>query len=139
MSDSLHPRGLQSPWNSPGQNTGMGSLSFLQRIFPTQGLNPVFRIAWGFIISWDTRETEETGVGGLSLLQGIFRTQEWNWGLLHCRRILYQLSYQGGPLREGRGFNSSLSLFHWPARALPKYKLLKSGLMSGWNPRRKKK
>ena len=27
-------------WNSPGQNTGMGSLSLLQGIFPTQGLNP---------------------------------------------------------------------------------------------------
>ena len=36
-----------------------------------------------------------TGVGSLSLLQGIFPTQELNWGLLHCRRILYQLSYQG--------------------------------------------
>ena len=34
-------------------------------------------------------------VGGLSLLQWIFPTQELNWGLLHCRRILYQLSYQG--------------------------------------------
>ena len=29
-----------SPWNSPGQNTGVGSLSFLQGNFPTQGLNP---------------------------------------------------------------------------------------------------
>ena len=29
-----------SPWNSPGQNTGMGSLSLLQGIFPTQGSNP---------------------------------------------------------------------------------------------------
>ena len=29
-----------SPWNSPGQNTGVGSLSFLQGIFPTQGLDP---------------------------------------------------------------------------------------------------
>ena len=28
------------PWNSPGQNTGMGSLSLLQQIFPTQGSNP---------------------------------------------------------------------------------------------------
>ena len=27
-------------WNSPGQNTGVGSLSLLQGIFPTQGLNP---------------------------------------------------------------------------------------------------
>ena len=30
---------LYSPWNSPGQNTGMGSLFFLQGIFPTQGSN----------------------------------------------------------------------------------------------------
>ena len=33
-----HP--MDSPWNSPGQNIGMGSLSLLQGIFPTQGLNP---------------------------------------------------------------------------------------------------
>ena len=31
---------LCSPWNSPGQNTGVGSLSLLQGIFPTQGLIP---------------------------------------------------------------------------------------------------
>ena len=40
VSDSLWPHGLQSPWNSPGQNTGVGSLSLLQGIFPTQGSNP---------------------------------------------------------------------------------------------------
>ena len=40
MSDSLQSPGLYSPWNSPGQNTGMGSLSLLQGIFPTQRLNP---------------------------------------------------------------------------------------------------
>ena len=40
VSDSLQPLGLYSPWNSPGENTGVGSLSFLQGIFPTQGLNP---------------------------------------------------------------------------------------------------
>ena len=32
--------GLYSPWNYPGQNTGVGSHSLLQWIFPTQGLNP---------------------------------------------------------------------------------------------------
>ena len=37
------------------------------------------------------------GVGSLSVLQGIFPTQESNWGLLHCRRILYQLSYLESP------------------------------------------
>ena len=40
VSDSLQPHGLYSPWNSPGQNTGVGSLSFLQGIYPTQGSNP---------------------------------------------------------------------------------------------------
>ena len=40
VSDSLRPLGLYSPWNSPGQNTGVGSLSLLQGIFPTQGSNP---------------------------------------------------------------------------------------------------
>ena len=40
MSNSLRSHGLYSPWSSPGQNTGMGSLSLLQGIFPTQGSNP---------------------------------------------------------------------------------------------------
>ena len=59
MSESLGPHGLYSPWNSPGQNTGVGSLS---------------------------------------LLQGIFPTQESNWGLLHCRWILNQRSYEWSPI-----------------------------------------
>ena len=42
MSKSLPPHGLYSPRNSPGQNTGVGSLSLLQGIFPTQGSNPGF-------------------------------------------------------------------------------------------------
>ena len=37
---SLWPHGLYIPWNSSGQNCGMGSLSLLQRTFPTQGSNP---------------------------------------------------------------------------------------------------
>ena len=40
---------------------------------------------------------KNTGVGSLSLLQGIFPTQESNWGLLHYKWLLYQLSYQGSP------------------------------------------
>ena len=35
----LGPHGRYSPWNSPGQNTGVCSLSFLQQIFPTQESN----------------------------------------------------------------------------------------------------
>ena len=40
VSDYLRPHGLYSPWSSLGQNTGVGSLSLLQGIFLTQGLNP---------------------------------------------------------------------------------------------------
>ena len=40
VSDSLQPHRLYSPWNSPGQDSGVGSLSLLQGIFPTQGSNP---------------------------------------------------------------------------------------------------
>ena len=40
MSNSLRPHGLYSPWNSLGQNTGVGSHSLLQGIFPNQGSNP---------------------------------------------------------------------------------------------------
>ena len=40
MSDSLQFQGLCNPWNSIGQNTGVGSLSLLLGICPTQGLNP---------------------------------------------------------------------------------------------------
>ena len=42
VSSSLRPHalGFSSPWNSPGQNTGVGSLSLLQEIFPTPGSTP---------------------------------------------------------------------------------------------------
>ena len=45
----------------------------------------VLGLLWARILEWIA----------LSLFQRIFPTQESNWGLLHCRRILYQLSYQG--------------------------------------------
>ena len=40
---------------------------------------------------------KNTGLDSLSPHQGNFLTQESNWGLLHSRRILYQLSYMGSP------------------------------------------
>ena len=65
------PTDYNRPWNFPGQNTGMGSLT---------------------------------------LLQGIFPTQESNWGLLHCRQILHQLSYQGILVLYSRTLLSILSI-----------------------------
>ena len=96
VSDSLLPHGLYSPWNSPGHNTGVGSLSLLQGIFPTQGLNPGLLHCRQILYPWATREVQEYWSGYPTLLQWIFPTQESNQGLLHCRWILYQLSYQDG-------------------------------------------
>ena len=51
---------------------------------------------WALRILWNS-PGQNTGVGSLSLLQGIFPTQGLNLGLLHGRRILYQLNHQGSP------------------------------------------
>ena len=48
----------------------------------------------GLYSSWNS-PGQNPAVGSIPLLQGIFPTQESNRGFLHCRRILYQLSYQG--------------------------------------------
>ena len=87
----------KSPWNSPGQTTGMGSFSLFQGIFPTQGKNLGFLHCRQILYHLSHKGSPRTEVGSLFLLQRIFLTQESNWGLLHCRRILYQLSYQGSP------------------------------------------
>ena len=63
----------------------------------------VSHIAGGFFTSWATGKPKNTGVGSLSLLQRIFLNQESNHGLLHCRRILYQRSYQGSPSQHTHG------------------------------------
>ena len=53
VSYSLQPHGLYSPQNSPGQNTGVCSLSLLQGIFQ------VSHIIGRFFTSWATREAQE--------------------------------------------------------------------------------
>ena len=63
-------------------------------------------------------QPKNTGMGGLSLLQEIFLTQESNRGLLHCRRILYQLSYQGSPALA-TGF--CISVVSWPEASFPHF------------------
>ena len=40
ISNSLWPHGLYSPWNSLGQNIGVGSLSFLLGTLPNPGIEP---------------------------------------------------------------------------------------------------
>ena len=76
---------------------------------------------------------KNTGVGCHAPLQCIFPTHELNWSLLHCRQILYQLSYQRssstlsttytskvknvkkgrrGPSSESRSYNSLTKVYY---------------------------
>ena len=99
MSDSLKLYGLKTarllcPWAFSRQEYWSGLPCPPPGELPTPG-SPALQA--------DSLPTEppgkpkNTGVGSLSLLQQIFQTQESNWGLLHCRWILYQLSYQESP------------------------------------------
>ena len=98
-----------------GENTEVVCHVLLHRIFPAQGSNSDLLIASGFFSPFEPPgKPKNTGVGSLFLLQGIFPTQELNWGLLHCRWILYQVSYPGSlgalpnvPVRDCRSFVSS--------------------------------
>ena len=65
---------------------------------PNPGIEPRYPALWADSLpSEPPGKPKNTGLNSLSLLQGIFPTQELNRGLLHCRHILYQLSYQGSP------------------------------------------
>ena len=79
-----------------GQNTGVGSLSLLQGILSNPGIklrSPTLQA--DSLPAEPQGKPKNTGVGSLSILQPIFLTQELNQRLLHCRQILYQLSYEG--------------------------------------------
>ena len=65
---------------------------------PTPGIKPrSLSLPADSLPSKSPGKSKNTGVGSLSLLQGNFPTQGSNRGLLHCRWILYQLSYLGSP------------------------------------------
>ena len=108
MSDSLRPHGLQptrllSPWNFPGQSTGLGCHFLLQGIFPTQGSNPGLPHSRQMLYHLSHQGSpyffeplfgavgKNTWVDCHSLLQEIFPTQGLNPGLPHCRQMLYRL------------------------------------------------
>ena len=86
-SSSLQPQGLQParllcPWDSPGQNTGVGCHPPGELCNPgTEPRSPALQADSS--LSEPPGKPKNTGVGSLSLLQGIFPTQELNRGLLH--------------------------------------------------------
>ena len=85
--------GLSVHGNSPGKNIAVGLPCSPARDLLNPGIeprSPAFQV--DSLPSEPPREPRNIGVGSLYLLQGIFPTEDSNWGLLHCRWILYQLS-----------------------------------------------
>ena len=102
VSSTLGPYGLGRllcPWGFSRQEYWSG-LPCPPPGDPTNlGIEPTSTTLWvDSLPSEPPGNPKNARVGSLSLLQGIFPTQESSWGLLHCRWILYQLSYQGIPM-----------------------------------------
>ena len=142
-SDSWQPHGLYSPWNSPGQNTGVGSLTLLQGIFPTQGSNPgLLHCRWilyqishkgspGILeciacpfsrgSSWPRNRTGVSCIAGIFFTRGATREAPFPvWSILKLKSVLplAQLwgSYIRSPNALGTPWNFIPSLFFWMAR-----------------------
>ena len=94
----MQPARLLCPWGFSRQDwSGLPCLP--SGDLTNSGIEPKSPVLQpGSLLIEPPGKPKNTGVGSLSLLQGIFLTQESNQGLLHCRQILYQLSYQGNPL-----------------------------------------
>ena len=94
VSDSWRPRGLSMGFSRPEYWSGWPFPS--PRDLPNPGIKPGSPALQADSLPAETHgKPKNAGVGFLSLLQGIFPTQGLNPGLPHCRRILYQVSYQG--------------------------------------------
>ena len=90
MFDSLGTHRRYSPWNSPGQNIGVGSFSLLQGNLPNSGIEPrPPTLQADSLPAQPQGKPKNTGVGSLSLLHGIVLTQESNRGLDSLPTELY--------------------------------------------------
>ena len=87
VSSSLGPYELYSPWNSPAQNTRVGSLSLLQGVLPNPGIEPRSpELQVDSLPAEQPGKPKTTGVHSLSLLWGIFLNQGSNPHFLHLLR-----------------------------------------------------
>ena len=101
-SDSLQPHGLYSPWNSPGQNTEVGSCSLIQAIFPTQGSNPGLPHCKWILYQLSHRGSPHAGKVMLKILQ--VRLQQY---------VNRELPDVQAGFRKGRGTRDQIANIHW--------------------------
>ena len=112
MSDSSRPHGLYSPWNTPVQNTGVGSLSLLQDIFPPKDQTQVTHIVGIFLITW------ATGKPSKIWLHNLQRTGETHFSVQWLSRVSLRscgLQHVRLPCSSPTpgAFSNSCPLSHW--------------------------
>ena len=127
VSNSLRPHRLCSPWNSPGQNTGVGSISLLQGIFPTQGWNPGLPHCGWILYQLSPQGSPTTS----DFQENHFLPFPRHWGRGHvtCHQLLEQGTTH---LVVNLHFLSWCLAGEKPKRGLTG---LKSGCLQGWAPR----
>ena len=80
------PHGLNSPWNPPGGNTAVGSLSLLQGIFATQGLNLGLLDCRWFLYQLRHNEQYKASLEKQKKYHSVQQTDFW----IYTQRKLYQ-------------------------------------------------
>ena len=105
VSDSLRPHELQpagsSVWGFSRQEYWNGLPCLPPGDLPNPEITPrSLTLQADSLLSEPPGKPKSIRMGSLSLFQGVFPTQESDWNLLHCGRILYQLSYQGSLARS---------------------------------------
>ena len=107
VSDSLQPHRLYGPWNSPGQNTGMGCLSLHQGIFPTQELNPGLLHCRQILYQLSHK-------GSPRILEGVAypfsRVSSWSWNWIGVSCIAGGF-FNNWAIREALNFHLITNLF----------------------------
>ena len=93
----LQPARLLCPWGFSKQEYWSGLPCPPPGDFPNPGIQPRSPALHTDSLSSEPPGKPKNRVGSLSFLKRIFTIQGSNWGLLHCRWILYQLSYKGSP------------------------------------------
>ena len=95
------PPGSSVHGDSPGKNTGVSCHALPPEDLPSPRIKPRSpTLQVDSLPSEPPGKSKNTGVGRIFLLQRLFPIQKSNWGFLHCRQILYQLSYLGIYPRE---------------------------------------
>ena len=117
MSDSLPPNGLYSPWNSPGQNTGVGNVSLFPRIFPIQGSNPGHLHCRQILYCWATREAQvcKAYIWNINsfylvcdLYDSAYIVQSNKWACMDLLKCIFQRKYKTPGIQVKSGWEVHL-------------------------------